>query len=327
MNPDSKTQDVFGKVRMGYVLIESRKHDAWRQFAGDALGVHVEQADAALVCRLDAHTRRIVVVDGPAEDVIALGYQLDDDASLQIVLGRLRDRGVTIEEGSTAGAKLRGVECYWRVLGPKGLPIEVFTAPLMSDQSLHMLTSGFCTGAAGLGHVAMTTRRPNAVEAFWQLVFDARVSDRMEDRISGIALDFTFMRLNERHHTVAVASTRRFKLDPVRTRIHHLNIQAATLDDVSAAYRRCRELGYRIALSVGQHPNDREVSFYVVSPSGFYMEYGWAPITVDEASWEPGFYTGISAWGHAPIDMGAREKLAELTNAVRSLLRKEYAPF
>ncbi|MEZ5502351.1 MAG: VOC family protein [Halioglobus sp.] len=318
---------VFGRVRMGYTMVESRREEQWYRFTREALGMDARRAAGALVCRLDDHARRIIVVDGPAEDIAALGYQLDDEATLQVVLQRLRERAVDVREGDAAGAALRGVERYWRVIGPKGIPIEFFTRPILSDAPLDMLASGFCTGAAGMGHVAITSRRPGAMLAFWQQVFDARISDRIEDRVSGLAMDFTFMRLNERHHSVAVASTRGIKLDPIRTRIHHVNIQPAQLEDLSAAYVRCRKLGFRIANNVGQHPNDREISFYVVTPSGFLLEYGWAPIAVDEASWAEGLHHGISVWGHAPQDSGVRDKLRELASGLRSLARTEYAPF
>lgn len=320
-------QSVFGKVRMGYALVESSRTAQWQQFAGEALGMHVEHDDGALVCRLDDHARRIVVVDGPQEDVAALGYQVDDEPTLQEILGRLRARSVAVREGDEREAALRGVEHFWQVTGPKGLPIELFVEPLLAEQSLDMLASGFNTGAAGMGHVAITSRRPQDTIAFWQRIFDARVSDRIEDRVSGMTLDITFLRLNPRHHSVAIAATRGIKMDPVRTRIHHLNIQPATLDDLGAAYGRCRELGYRMALGVGQHPNDKEVSFYVVSPSDFLLEYGWAPIEVDEATWETGLHRGMSVWGHSPNGLTLGHKLGELVNGVRSLMRTEYAPF
>ncbi len=318
---------VFGRVRMGYALVASRRLEQWQRFCGDAMGMHVRREAGALVCRLDDHARRLVVVEGVAEDIAALGYQLDDDATLQTVLRRLCEKSVAVQEGDAVGAALRGVERYWRVIGPKGLPIEVFTRPLLSEDPLDMLASGFCTGASGMGHVAITSRRPDAMQAFWQQIFDARLSDRIEDRVSGLAMDFTFMRLNERHHSVAVAATRGLKLDPIRTRIHHLNIQPAQLEDLSAAYVRCRKLGFRIANSVGQHPNDRELSFYVVTPSGFLMEYGWAPIAVDETTWEPGLHQGISVWGHTPREAALGDKLSELACALRSLTRTEYTPF
>ncbi|MCB1854888.1 MAG: VOC family protein [Halieaceae bacterium] len=324
---NSSDRSVFGKVRMGYVLVESQRIDQWQQFAGDALGMHVERVAGVLVCRLDDHARRIVVVDGVEEDVAALGYQLDDEAALQEVLGRLRARSVAVREGAAAEAALRGVQHFWQFKGPKGINIELFVEPLLAQRPLKMLASGFGTGAGGMGHVAITSRRPGDALAFWQQIFDARVSDRIEDRVSGMTLDITFLRLNPRHHSVAIAATRGVKMDPMRTRIHHLNIQPVTLDDLGAAYGRCRKLGFRMALGVGQHPNDKEISFYAVSPSGFYLEYGWAPIEVDEASWEMTLHKGISVWGHSPKGLTLRDKLGELVSGVRSLARAEYAPF
>ena len=111
--------------------------------------------------------------------------------------------------------------------------------------------------------------------AFWREIFDAKISDYIEDRISGVDLHFTFLRVNPRHHSIAVAATKGIAMDPFATKIQHLEMQAATLDDIGAAYRRCRALGFKIAMAVGQHPNDRDVSFYAVTPSGFYFELGW----------------------------------------------------
>ncbi len=112
--------------------------------------------------------------------------------------------------------------------------------------------------------------------AFWREIFDAKISDYIEDRISGVDLHFTFLRVNPRHHSIAVAATKGLAMDPFATKIQHLEMQAATLDDIGAAYRRCRALGFKIAMAVGQHPNDRDVSFYAVTPSGFYFELGWS---------------------------------------------------
>jgi hypothetical protein len=70
---------------------------------------------------------------------------------------------------------------------------------------------------------------PQAMCAFFEEIFDARISDRIEDQLNGVRMDFTFMRLNARHHTIATAATRRWRMDPLRTSIHHPNLQARTL--------------------------------------------------------------------------------------------------
>ncbi len=222
-----------------------------------------------IALRIDRHARRLIVRDGPAEDVIALGWQLDDDACA--AAGARVACGQKASKCRRAAAKqpaLRGVERFWAFDGPKRLRFELFTQPLCSDAPLDMQVSGFVTGARGMGHLALTTREPEATLRFFQDVFDARISDTIDDRLNGIDLDMTFLRLNARHHTIATAATRGKRMDPIRTRIHHVNLQASSLDDVTQAYRRLRDLGFAIANGIGQHPNDRELSFYVASPSG-----------------------------------------------------------
>ena len=208
--------DLFGKARMGYALVESLKLEDWLRFARDALGLDVQMQGDTLIGRLDQHARRLVISRGPLEDVAALGYEVEDQASLDIILQRLQHKGVTVEVGEAHGAALRGVEQYWRCIGPKGLPIEFYLTPLLSDAPLSMLASGYVTGSAGMGHVAITSRRPEAMLGFWQEILDARVSDDIEQVMSGLMLDIRFLRLNERHHSVAVACTRGRRMDPIR---------------------------------------------------------------------------------------------------------------
>ena len=48
-------------------------------------------------------------------------------------------------------------------------------------------------------------------------------------------LKIRFLRVNERHHSVAIANVSGAQFDPIRTRVQHVNIQAATLDDMLQA--------------------------------------------------------------------------------------------
>jgi hypothetical protein len=50
-----------------------------------------------------------------------------------------------------------------------------------------------------------------------------------------------------------------------------LNIQAADLGDLTGSYQRVKELGFGMALGFGQHTNDKELSYYAMTPSGFRM--------------------------------------------------------
>lgn len=324
--PCATMPSLFGSISLGYVVVESRQLSAWERFARDGLGLHAEAAEgSSLVLRLDEHQRRIVVREGSAEDVVAVGWQLRDDEALALLLGRLRASGIEVRAASAQEAAERGVERFWHFEGPKTLRFELFTNPLLGARPLRMLASGFVTGGMGLGHFAMTTREPEATLDFFRNVFDARLSDTIEDRLNGVTLELSFLRLNERHHSVALAATRGRRMNPLRTAIHHLNLQVRSLNDLTLAYRRVRDMGCAIANAIGQHPNDRELSFYVATPSGFEIEIGWNPIEVhDEAGWQPVHYQGISLWGHFPESLGLRRKLSQMGRGLASLARKEH---
>ena len=91
----------------------------------------------------------------------------------------------------------------------------------------------------------------------------------------------------------------------------------------TASYQRVKELGFHMALAVGQHTNDKELSYYAMTPSGFEWEVGWNPIVVDEKTWEPTTYQGISIWGHTREGQSIVDKLAQFKTGAQSLLRRE----
>ena len=127
-------QSLFGAVSMGYALIESERLGDWRRFTEKGLGLHLECASESLLAfRMDRHQRRLIVCKGPAEDVAAVGWQLRDEAALNNLLGRLHERDIPVEKGRDSEAALRGVMSFWRLKGPKGLSIELFTQPLTTD--------------------------------------------------------------------------------------------------------------------------------------------------------------------------------------------------
>jgi len=316
---------VFGKAHLGYVVIETQKFSDWRRFGRDAIGMHLDDGPSDVMrFRLDDNECRFLLQHGPAEDVTALGWHLHDHEAFDTVLARVKGHGVPITEGTDEEAALRGVERLVRFPGPNGLDQEVFTRARTGAAPLRMVTGGgFVTGAAGMGHVAITTRKPHQLRGYYDAVLDARLSDYIDETISGLKFKIRFLRVNERHHTVAIAAVNGVRLNPIRTRVQHLNIQVAELDDMVAAYQRVKQLGFRMALGVGQHTNDKELSFYAMTPSGFEWEVGWNPIVVDEATWEPTTHQGISIWGHTREGQTIVEKLAQFKTGAASLLHQE----
>ena len=64
------TASLFGRLSLGYTVIESRKLPEWQRFARDGLGLHADAIDGAtLALRIDDHQRRLIVRDGAAEEI------------------------------------------------------------------------------------------------------------------------------------------------------------------------------------------------------------------------------------------------------------------
>jgi 2,3-dihydroxybiphenyl 1,2-dioxygenase len=233
----------------------------------------------------------------------------------------LEANGVAPVTAAASDAALRGVESYFGFDGNKGLHFEFFAGAKRTNSPLAAKVQGFVTGAGGLGHVALFTRKPEALSEDMQRLLGARLSDTITDKIMGLEMEFTFLHLNERHHSLAIAATAGMRVDPIRTRVQHLMLEARTLEDVGDAYLRCKQLGFPIAMGMGQHPNDLGLSFYVVSPSGFEVELGHEPRKIGP-DWEIGEYRGISKWGHKPeFKQTVGDKFKAGWTALKSLLQ------
>ncbi|WP_409431282.1 VOC family protein [Mycobacterium sp. SMC-16] len=312
---------VFGNVSLGYLVVETERFADWRRFGRDAIGMHLDDLDTdALRFRLDEQQCRFLLRRGAAEDVTTLGWHVDDHETFEEILARVHRCGVPVTIGTDDEAALRGVERLVRIPGPNGLAQELYTRAHIDGQ-LSVAGKGFVTGEFGLGHVAVTSTRPHQMRGYYNTLLDARLSDFIDENMSGVKVKIRFLRVNRRHHSVAIAAVNRLPINPIRTRVQHLNIQVAELDDLTDSYQRVRALGFDMALGVGQHTNDRELSYYAVTPSGFEWEVGWNPLVVDESTWKPTTHQGISIWGH---EMQASvDKLGQFRTAARSLLHRE----
>jgi len=68
----------------------------------------------------------------------------------------------------------------------------------------------------------------------------------------------------------------------------------------SFALDRAKNADHRISMDIGRHPNDLMTSFYVRTPAGFDLEYGYGGVVIDDASWQTATYDAVSIWGHRP---------------------------
>ena len=161
-------------------MIETQRLVDWHRFGADAIGLHVDELTRdAMRFRLDDHECRLLLQRGPAEDVIAVGWQIDDHETFDEVVARIRRPRRRRRAGhTTRRPRCAACERLVALPGPEGRPTEdLYTTPVTTTAPLHMQASGFVTGDAGMGHIAITSRQPERSTATTTTCSTRRLSD------------------------------------------------------------------------------------------------------------------------------------------------------
>lgn len=290
---------------LGYFCIQARDLDAWERFATDLLGLQVGRRENGdlLTLRMDECEQRIVIEQGPEDDLAAVGWKFDTAEALDAYVDVLDARGIALEPGSDELARARRVERVFVCSDPDGLRQEFFYGPAYApaDRPFRskVLKGGFVTGNLGVGHFVSAAKNYADTIGFYRDGLGLRTSDRIRAPLAtpegSIDFDATFFHtVTGRHHSFATAQL------PFPKRIHHIMVEVEDFNDVDLAYDRCIAAGVPMMMGLGHHPNDGMVSFYAITPSGFAVEFGHGGLVIDDDDWEVRTFSQLSDWGHAP---------------------------
>ena len=292
---------MSGLIRsLGYLRVEATDVDAWREFGVKVLGMTLGRgpsAEAAYL-RMDDLPARIVVTPGSQDRLVASGWEVADPASLARLTGVLEEAGHAVKPADDLGD--RRVAQMISVDDPSGNTLEFFCgAALDTRPAISSYGTRFVTGEQGMGHIVLPARDDAAGLRFYTEVLGFRLRDSMRLEPSMIGLPagdqplwMRFLGCGPRHHSVALAPI------PAPTGLIHLMVETATIDDVGRAIDRCARYKAPMISTLGRHANDEMISFYVRTPSGFDIEYGYGGLTVDDRTWVARQTTAHSVWGH-----------------------------
>ncbi len=285
-------------AQLGYLGISVKDIAAWEQFAIEVLGLQLNGSDpdGTLFLRMDENHHRFALQPGGTDDLAYVGWEAKDEESLQAIASRLESQGVRVTRGTASEARQRRVTSLVKLEDPSGIATEVYHGPLIEfEKPFHSprAIAGFETGNMGLGHFVIAVDDYEASMRFYREGLGLLLSDYIEyeegpDEIGQVA----FFHCNPRHHSVA------FLQLEWHQRLLHFMLQLRNLDDVGATYYLCQDKRIPITLSLGRHTNDHMVSFYLESPSGFPIEYGYGARQIDDDTWEVQRHRSNSTWGH-----------------------------
>lgn len=281
--------------RLGYLGFEVSDVPAWRTFLTQRLGVmEASSSEDAARFRMDSRSWRLMVENGPADDISLSGYEVDSEDSLHAIAKRLESHGIKVTRESPELAAERGVLGLISCTDPTNTRIEiyygateVFEAPFISPTGV----TGFRTGDQGLGHYVLAVPDIDTALDFYVKGLGFHIADIIDWKLSDeMTAKLHFLHCNGRHHTLALAGL------PGEKKIHHFMLESEHMDDVGLAYDKFDADG-AVVMTLGRHTNDHMISFYGATPSGFAVEYGWGARQV-EPGWSVVRYDKISIWGH-----------------------------
>jgi 2,3-dihydroxybiphenyl 1,2-dioxygenase len=291
---------------LGYIGIRSSHLEEWSRMATHLLGMQqVDRGGSVRAFRMDDRKQRLFVDGGGDAGLAVLGWEVSTRADLDHLAGRLDDHGVKVTRESRALADERHVTELISFGDPSGNRIEVFCNPALASDPFKPARpiSGFRTGALGMGHAVLNVDDIEPQLAFYRDLLGFRVSD------FGLKpYKLYFFHVNGRHHSFAMVGSG-------RRAMHHFMVEVGSLDDLGQGYDLAQLDEGRVAYTLGRHTNDHMTSFYVNTPSGFFVEYGWGGRVIDPETWEPHeTFDGPSLWGHERLHMPAeqRERLREM---------------
>jgi 2,3-dihydroxybiphenyl 1,2-dioxygenase len=259
---------------------------------------------------MDDRKQRLVVDRSLADGERYFGFEVADASALDALAARLEAHGVAVRREPATLADQRCVRALISFADPGGNRLEAFWGAAVADEAFRpgRNISGFRTGPLGMGHAVFHVKNIDDLFGFYHDVLGFGVSDYILTPFRAY-----FMHVNPRHHTVALIETGKQDL-------HHLMLELYSLDDVGQGYDIALGEPERIATTLGRHPNDCVTSYYLKSPSGFMLEYGWGGKEVTPGNWQATEVTvGPSLWGHdrtwLPDDQRAKAREMRLQAA------------
>jgi biphenyl-2,3-diol 1,2-dioxygenase len=281
-------------TQLGYIGISASNIEEWEHFGTEVLGLQSNgvDSDGVLTMRMDEYTHRFIVSPTGKDDVEFVGFQVTDQASLAEMAVQLREAGIEVSVGTPEEAKERKVEGLIKFEDPDGTPTEVYYGPPVSfDNPFNSPRpiSGFVTGEQGLGHVVYHVEDLDRAVAFYRDVLGMRISDYIRNLV--------FFHCNPRHHTLAIIEAK----GRATKKLNHFMLQTGGMNDVGSTYDLVLDSEINVTRGLGRHTNDHMTSFYMKTPSGFDVEYGWGARTVDDSTWQVQRHEKGSIWGHRPV--------------------------
>ena len=290
-------------TELGYVVVGTPDLEKWRHYGTAVLGMAaVDAPDGSLYLKMDGRDFRFLIQKGEKDELFASGWSVHDQGSFNAMRHDLEKAGTKVTAASEAERKARKVQDMFSFGDPAGLRHEVSWGPIAAfSKFVSPIGTKFVTGDLGMGHAVLPTGDIDATVKFWTEVMGFGISDLLHltlmEGVPPIRVYFLHCAAG-RQHSLAFAEL----TDPAGC--NHLMVEVDSVDEVGRALDRVDQNGVKLTLTLGRHVNDDMISFYMMTPSGFQMEYGTGGSVKDWSNYKVFESTRGSHWGHKFLGAG-----------------------
>lgn len=290
-------------MELAYVGVEAADRSGVDELLKDVVGLipGAPTTDGAHTWRNDDRVQRIIVSEGPANDAIFLGFELNS-SDFTAALERIAAAGYTVTPANDAELAARCVDQMVHLETPWGPRIELVTGLAAAAEEFEstLVPGGFHTEGVGFGHVVFQVASQedlDATDRFATQVLGLTQSDWFDGNMGPVPVFVRFYHCNARHHTLAVGYS---PAGMPPTKLNHIMLETVSEANVGHALDRARASQVPITQGLGRHDNDRMFSFYMLTPGGFQIEFGYGAREITQPWEENRRYARPSIWGHTP---------------------------
>jgi 3,4-dihydroxy-9,10-secoandrosta-1,3,5(10)-triene-9,17-dione 4,5-dioxygenase len=288
---------------LSHVVIGTPDLGKWRDYGTKVLGMAaVDAPDGSLYLKMDSRDFRFLIQKSGKDELFASGWGVSSEGDFHAVRADLEKAGIAVKRGSEGEVKLRKVQDFFSFRDPAGLRHEVSWGPIAAfSKFVSPIGTQFVTGDLGMGHAVLPTPDIDKTVKFWTEVMGFGVSDLLHltlaEGVPPIRVYFLHCAAG-RQHSLAFAELS----DP--TGCNHLMVEVDSMDEVGRGLDRVDQNGVKLTLTLGRHVNDDMISFYMMTPGGFQMEYGTGGSVKDWSTYKVFESTRGSHWGHKFLGAG-----------------------
>jgi len=249
-------------------------------FYTNAWGLKAEHSDSGLTFLAAEGSPEQYVVrlrESADKRIDLLSFGAKDAADVDTLAGRLAADGVQlISEPGTLHTPGGGYG--FRFFDNEGRTVEI---------SAHVAVRQHRAIEAGesipvrLSHVVLNSPDPDGTRAFYERHLAFALSDTLLHPRMGNMM--YFMRINEWHHSVAIARG-------PHPSLHHASFEMRGIDEYMRGTGRLLRAGVEKIWGPGRHLAGNNTFTYFLDPSGNTMEYTTELELVDEDTWHPHLY-------------------------------------